>query len=47
MLFNSVPFLFVFLPVALALHWLVERVRPDWRVGTLVALSFVFYGYWD
>ncbi|MDB5592397.1 MAG: acyltransferase, partial [Enterovirga sp.] len=41
------PFLFVFLPVALALHWLVERVRPDWRVGTLVALSFVFYGYWD
>ena len=47
MLFNSFPFLLAFLPVALALHWLVERTRPDLRIETLVALSFVFYGWWD
>ncbi len=47
MLFNSFPFLFAFLPAALAVHWLVERFRPAWRVGALVLLSFVFYGYWD
>ena len=47
MLFNSFPFLLAFLPVALALHWLVERTRPEWRVPTLVLLSVCFYGYWD
>ncbi|HEV7873840.1 MAG TPA: MBOAT family O-acyltransferase [Enterovirga sp.] len=47
MLFNSFPFLFGFLPAALALHWLAERYRPQWRVAVLVLLSVVFYGYWD
>ncbi|TDR87226.1 MBOAT family O-acyltransferase [Enterovirga rhinocerotis] len=47
MLFNSFPFLFAFLPTAFVLHWLVERFRPSWRVGVLVLLSLVFYGYWD
>ncbi|MDB5512808.1 MAG: putative alginate o-acetyltransferase AlgI [Enterovirga sp.] len=47
MLFNSFPFLLAFLPAALALHWLVERVRPGLRIPTLVVLSLVFYGYWD
>jgi D-alanyl-lipoteichoic acid acyltransferase DltB (MBOAT superfamily) len=47
MLFNSFAFLLVFLPAALALHWLVERFRPAWRLPLLVALSFAFYGYWD
>jgi alginate O-acetyltransferase complex protein AlgI len=47
MLFNSFPFLLVFLPAALLLHAGVERFRPAWRVPTLVALSLVFYGYWD
>jgi D-alanyl-lipoteichoic acid acyltransferase DltB (MBOAT superfamily) len=47
MLFNSFPFLLAFLPAALLLHWAVERFRPDWRIGVLVALSFVFYGWWD
>ena len=47
MLFNSFPFLFVFLPAALLLHWLVESFRPDWRLPLLVLLSLAFYGYWD
>jgi len=47
MLFNSFPFLLIFLPAALVMHWLVERFRPQWRLPLLLILSFVFYGYWD
>ena len=47
MLFNSFVFLLAFLPAALALHALVERHRPGWRLPLLVLLSFVFYGWWD
>jgi alginate O-acetyltransferase complex protein AlgI len=47
MLFNSFAFLLVFLPLALGLHWLVERFRPDWRLPLLAVLSLAFYGYWD
>ena len=47
MLFNSFEFLFVFLPIALLLHWAVERFRPEWRIPVLVALSLAFYSYWD
>ena len=47
MLFNSFVFLLAFLPAALALHAVVERHRPDWRLPLLVLLSFVFYGWWD
>ena len=47
MLFNSFVFLFGFLPVALLLHWLTERHAPSWRLPVLLALSFVFYGWWD
>ena len=41
MLFNSFPFLFGFLPVALALHALVALHRPAWRLPLLVVLSLV------
>jgi alginate O-acetyltransferase complex protein AlgI len=47
MLFNSFAFLLAFLPLALLLHWLVERFAPQWRLKLIVALSFAFYGYWD
>ncbi|MFI4986261.1 MAG: MBOAT family O-acyltransferase [Alphaproteobacteria bacterium] len=47
MLFNSFPFLLVFLPAALTIQALAERFRPSARLQTLLALSFVFYGYWD
>lgn len=47
MLFNSFAFLLAFLPLAFALHWAVERFRPDWRLPVLALMSFAFYGYWD
>ncbi|MBX3536095.1 MAG: MBOAT family protein [Chelatococcus sp.] len=47
MLFNSYAFLLVFLPAALALHALVERFQPSWRLPLLLVLSILFYGYWD
>ena len=47
MLFNSFAFLLVFLPGALAVQALAERFWPRWRLETLLALSVVFYGYWD
>jgi alginate O-acetyltransferase complex protein AlgI len=47
MLFNSFAFLFAFLPVALLLHWLVDRFHPNLRLPLLAVLSLAFYGYWD
>src|ERR1700761_7506491 len=46
MLFNSFPFLLVFLPLAILLSRLVDPY-PQWRVGVLVLLSLAFYGYWN
>src|SRR5579872_5768959 len=46
MLFNSVEFLLVFLPAAI----LIYRVADDHaaaRTWVLIALSLIFYGYWD
>jgi alginate O-acetyltransferase complex protein AlgI len=45
MLFNSFGFLFVFLPLAVVLYWLVPRGLP--RVTYVVVASCVFYGLWD
>ncbi len=45
MLFNSYIFLFSFLPVTLAVYWLL---RPStWRLAFLTVASCVFYAYWD
>ncbi|MGK2855851.1 MAG: MBOAT family O-acyltransferase [Thermoanaerobaculia bacterium] len=45
MLFQSFPFLFVFLPVTLLLYWAgSSRV---WRQSVLLVSSYIFYGYWD
>ena len=46
MLFNSYAFLLVFLPCALAVYRLADPY-PRARMPVLIALSFVFYGYWD
>jgi alginate O-acetyltransferase complex protein AlgI len=44
-LFNSYIFLFAFLPVTLAIYWLL---RPStWRLAFLAVASYVFYAYWD
>jgi hypothetical protein len=45
MLFNSLIFLVVFLPVALASHYAARRVFL--AEIQLILVSLVFYGYWD
>lgn len=48
MLFNSVEFLFIFLPLTLLSYFLLIRyVSLEWGLGALVVASFVFYGYWN
>jgi alginate O-acetyltransferase complex protein AlgI len=46
MLFNDYPFLLGFLPAAILLYRVADP-HPRWRIGTLVALSFAFYSYWN
>jgi alginate O-acetyltransferase complex protein AlgI len=46
MLFNSVEFLLVFLPAAILIYRLADDHAPA-RTWVLIALSLVFYGYWD
>ena len=48
MLFNSYPFIFVYLPIVFASFFLTARYISH-RAATfiLVLASFIFYGYWD
>jgi alginate O-acetyltransferase complex protein AlgI len=46
MLFNSYIFVFLFLPITLALWWTLPRTGVT-RMSLLVAASYVFYGWWD
>src|SRR4051795_705765 len=46
MLFNSYAFLLVFLPCALIAYALADP-HPRARMPVLIALSLIFYGYWD
>ena len=46
MLFNSYAFLLVFLPAALVIYALADPY-PRARMPVLIALSLVFYAYWD
>ena len=47
MLFNSFPFLFVFLPVVLLGYELLGRLGRMVALGWLTVASFVFYAYWN
>ena len=47
MLFNSLPFIFGFLPPTLAGYWLLSLRRDASRLWFLLAASIIFYGYWD
>jgi alginate O-acetyltransferase complex protein AlgI len=47
MLFNSYPFLLMFLPIALAGFYLIARWRARAAAAWLVAASLFFYGWWD
>ena len=46
MLFNSYPFLLVFLPAAILIYSLVDRFSGA-RTWVMIGLSLVFYSYWD
>ena len=43
--FSSVTFLFVFLPLLLAAYYLLPAQARAWRNGVLLAFSLFFYGY--
>jgi alginate O-acetyltransferase complex protein AlgI len=45
MLFNSLVFLFAFLPVTYGVFWLLRSAQA--RYVWLTATGYVFYGYWD
>lgn len=46
MLFNSLEYIFVFLPVALLLyHWVVPGLRAQWQRHLLIVLTLVFYAW--
>jgi alginate O-acetyltransferase complex protein AlgI len=47
MLFNSQPFVFGFLPIALGGFFLLGRFGLRPALGWLIAASLVFYGWWD
>lgn len=47
MLFNSYPFLLVFLPLVLLAFTVSRRISHALALATLLAASFIFYGYWD
>lgn len=46
MLFNSISFL-IFLPTAFALYWFVFRKNLKLQNTFILAISYVFYGWWD
>ena len=47
MLFNSYIFIFVFLPVVLAVYCFVRRYpERTWTIAWLVLASFVYYAWW-
>jgi alginate O-acetyltransferase complex protein AlgI len=46
MLFNSLPFVFGFLPPVLLGYWLLAQ-HDGARLYFLLAVSLLFYGYWD
>jgi len=47
MLFNSYPFIFVFLPLVIVVFFQFARVKHVFAAGFLVAASLFFYGWWN
>jgi len=48
LLFNSYPFLFIFLPITFFLYFFLARLkRYTLALSSLVIASLVFYAYWD
>lgn len=45
MVFSSLEFLFLYLPVVLAIYFLIPARRLAWRNAALLAVSLIFYGW--
>lgn len=46
MLFNSYEFIFVFLPIVVAVFFILGRASRTWALGWVIAASLFFYGWW-
>ena len=47
MLFNSIGFIFLFLPIVVAVFFWFGRFNRNYAAAWLAAVSIFFYGYWD
>ncbi len=47
MLFNSIPFITIFLPICLIAFYLAVRTNTRIALYTLIVFSLVFYAYWN
>lgn len=47
MLFNSLTFVFVFMPIVCFGYFVLGRRRPSWAITWLVLASLFFYAYWN
>ena len=47
MLFNSYPFILLFLPITLWVFFWIGRTRPPLAAGWLALASLFFYGWWN
>jgi len=46
MLFSSIEFIFLFLPIVFILYFVAGKHRKSWAMPILVLASLFFYGYW-
>ncbi len=47
MLFNSAPFVYLFLPLTVAGFYLIGRLSRAWAAAWLTIASMFFYGWWN
>ena len=47
MLFNSYPFLFLYLPLTLLTFLILRRWHRSLAIGGLILASLIFYGVWN
>ena len=47
MLFNSIEFLFIFLPIVVFVNYYLNKKNPLFSKILLIILSLVFYGAWN
>lgn len=47
MLFNSYEFIFLFLPIVLAVYWGLATRQRNWRLLWLTLASYYFYAFWN